>query len=275
MGYLFWDYMLVASMVVLLALAALFRKVRIAALLAAVVVCAEFLSPTLVNWDRNAGPATGPVLKVISYNWLLDERDRSDIYAWLKHEDPDIVAIQEFTEQEKGTTALFSLFPYHTTPVPDVLILSKYPIIKQTNKSLDWNSMVRAEINVKNRLLVVWGIHPATLKEPQELKARDHYLSDIAYYAARETEPVLMLGDFNATRWDPGFRAIVAAGELHEEPALLAPLTRMAVRKGVPFIGAPIDHLLTNGSNIFSDCHTGPNLGSDHKPLVCILQLSR
>ncbi|MFM6930179.1 MAG: endonuclease/exonuclease/phosphatase family protein [Bdellovibrio sp.] len=276
MAYLFWDYILVAGIVGLLGLALLFRRIRVTALLAAIVACAEFVSPTIVNWHRNAGPASGPVLKVISFNWLMGDRDRSEIYAWLKDENPDILAVQEFIQDEKGVgTTLFGMFPYHTKTASDIVILSRYPIIKQSGKTLDKNSMVRAEVNVQDRRLIVWGIHPQTLKEMQELNARNSYLSDVADYVALETEPVLMLGDFNASRWDPRFRAIVSAGELHEEPALLAPPTRMAVRKGIPFFGAPIDHILTNGSNILADCRTGPSLGSDHKPLSCNLQLSR
>lgn len=275
MAYLFWDYALVAGIVGLLGLAVLFRRIRIAALLTALVVCAELVSPTVIDWQRNAGPASGPVLKVISFNWLMGDRDRSDIYAWVKEQNPDILAVQEFIPDERGVgMTLFGMFPYHAKPASDIVILSKFPVIKQSGKTIGQNSMARVEINVADRRLVVWGIHPATLKEMQELNARNIYLSNVADYVAQETEPVLMLGDFNASRWDPRFRAIVSNGELHEEPNLLAPPTRMAVRMGIPFVGAPIDHILTNGRNVLSNCHTGPNLGSDHKPLICNLQLS-
>lgn len=275
MAYLFWDYFLVALIVFLLGTSLVSRRLRVAAALAAVVVLGDFVSPTLVDWQQNSEPATGPKLKVISFNWLADERDRSDIYTWLKQEDPDVISIQEMGEHQNGvTTTLYSLFPYHTQAASDVMILSKYPILKQASRMIDANSMLRAELNVQNRRLVVWAIHPATLKELAEMKARDHYLSDVVRYVELETEPVLMMGDFNATRWDPGFRAIVAAGELHEQPFLLALPTRMAVRKGLPFFGSPIDHILTSRGNVLSDCQTGPNLGSDHKPLICNLQMS-
>lgn len=275
MAYLFWDYVLVAAIATLVCVSLFSRRLRIAGLLAGAVLCAEFTSPTLIDWHRNSGPASGPTLKVISFNWLLDERDRSEIYAWLREQDADIVALQEFIEPERGVAAaLYGMFPYHTKPASDQVILSKYPVLRQTSKALENNSLLRAELEVQGRRLVVWGIHPATLKELPELKARDHYLSEVAFYVERETEPVLMMGDFNATRWDPAFQAIVSAGALHQQPALLAPPTRMAVRKGLPFLGSPIDHILTNGRNVLSDCHTGPNLGSDHKPLICNLQLS-
>ncbi len=274
MAYLFWDYVLLAGIVLTLVVAVFSRRLRITAILTAFVLCADFVSPTILDWYRNSGPATGPSLKIISFNWLADERDRSAIYEWLDAEKPDIVALQEIGGSERGvTTTLFGMFPYHTQPASDVMILSKYPIIKQASKTLDANSMVRAELNVENRRLVVWGIHPATLKELAEVKARDHYLADVAQYLRLETERVLMMGDFNATRWDPGFRAILAAGDLHEQPALVALPTRMAVRKGIPFFGSPIDHILTSTGNVLNDCHTGPNLGSDHKPLICNLKL--
>ncbi len=274
-AYLFWDYFLSTLIVLLLGIALFRRHLRLAAGLAALVVTADFVSPTIVDWSRNAGPATGPTLKVITFNWLADDRDRSDIYQWLKQEAPDIVAIQETDGREQGVvTGLYGLFPYRTQLAGDVMILTKFPILKQANKMVENNSMVRAELNVENRRLVVWGIHPATLKERAELRARDNYLWDVAHYVRLETEPVLMLGDFNATRWEPNFQAIVSDGDLHEQPALIAPPTRMAVRKGVPFFGSPIDHILTNRGNVLSDCRTGANLGSDHRPLICNLQLA-
>ena len=276
MAYLFWDYFLAASIVFLLGTALFSRRLRLAAVLAALVVAADFVSPTVLDWSRNAGPAAGPVLKVITFNWLADDRDRSDIYEWLKQEGPDIIAIQEIGAQEQGVaTELYGLFPYHTQLAGDVMVLTKFPILKQAAKMVENNSMVRTELNVENRRLVVWGIHPSTLKERAELRARDNYLSDVAHYVSLEADPVLMLGDFNATRWDPHFQAIVSEGELHEQPALFAPPTRMAVRKGIPFFGSPIDHILTNRGNVLSDCQTGPNHGSDHRPLICNLQLAR
>lgn len=275
-AYLFWDYVLAAAILFLLVLALLSRPLRLAAFLAAVVVALDFVSPFLIDWSRNRGPATGPTLKVISFNWLAEDRDRSDIYAWLKQENPDILAIQEISGREDGVSnALYGLLPYHTQPVADVMILSRFPILKQANRMINANAMLRAELNVENRRLVVWAIHPYTLKGLDDVKVRDFYLAEVARYVSQETEPVLMMGDFNATRWDPRFAAIVAEGDLHEEPALLASPTRMAVRKGIPFFGSPIDHILTSTGNVLSDCHTGPNLGSDHKPLLCNLQLKR
>jgi len=274
MAYLVWDYILILTILLLLGLGVISKRFRMAAFLMAIVVLVDFVSPTIQDGLRNSSLASGPTLKVVTFNWLGEERDRRDTYAWLATENPDIVAIQEISGEEKGlASALFGQFPYRTRPVPDVMIFSKYPIVSQSSKTLDLNSMVRAELNVQNRRLVVWNIHPATLKELAEIKARDHYLADVAQYIETEREPVLMMGDFNATRWDPGFRAIVEAGRLHEQPKLVALPTRMAVRRGVPFLGSPIDHILTNEGNVLTDCQTGPNLGSDHKPLICNFHL--
>lgn len=276
MAYLFWDYVLTLAIVLLLALAIIWRRARVPALLAAMIVCIDFISPTLQDWHRNAGPVSGPTLKVITFNWLSDGRDRSEIFAWLKEENPDVVAIQEMNENEESVaTTLFGIFPYHTKPIPDVVILSKYPVIKQASKTIDGNSMVRAELNVQDRRLVVWNIHPSSLKELTGLRARDRYLAVVAQYVRHETDSVLMMGDFNSTRWDPAFREIVAAGQLHEQPELLAHPTRMAVRKGLPFFGSPIDHILADTGSVLSECRTGPNLGSDHKPLICNLTLNK
>lgn len=273
--YLFWGYVEGGLLVIVLLVAVLLRP-RLPALLVALVLAFDLALPWIHDLRANAGPASGPTLRVITFNWLADPRDRSDIFRWLAAEKPDILAIQEFSENESGiVNGLYPLFPYRGRPQRDVIILSRYPIAELTSENLEEHAITRATLDIKGRMLTVWGIHPATLREPVELAARNYYLTTLADRVEETGAPVLMLGDFNATRWDPYFARVVRIGKLHEEPRLFPLPTRMGVRTGLPFIGSPIDHILTNGQNVLHNCHTGPALGSDHLPLICDLTLEK
>lgn len=273
--YLFWGY-IEAGALVLVLLAAVFIRPRWPVLLLALVLMADLSAPWIRDAIANSGPATGPKLRVITFNWLADSRDRSDIYRWVAAEKPDILAIQEFSEREAGVaTELYPLFPYRGRPQRDVVILSRYPITELKSQNFEQHAITRAVLDIDGRKLIVWGIHPATLREPLELAARNYYLSALAEKMSKTSDPVLMLGDFNATRWDPYFARVASSGDLHEQAKFLPIPTRMGVRSGLPFIGSPIDHILTNGQNVLSDCHTGPPLGSDHLPLICDLRLEK
>lgn len=274
--YLFSGYLEMAA-IAMLGVAMLFarRHRRMLGALAAV-LAVHLAWPAARDFERNTGPVAGPDLKIITFNWLGNDRDRSDDFAWLNQEKPDILAIQEIAETIPGVKdVLFAMFPYHTDPVEDVIIFSRYPIKQQSSLTIVDRSIVRAELDVEGRKLVVWGIHPSTLKAQSELDARNFYLSTVAERLTPERAALLVLGDFNATRWDPYFQSVVRHGELHEAPTLFPTPTRMAVRSGIPIVGSPIDHILTNQNNRLSDCKVGPALGSDHLPLVCHLTLQK
>ena len=272
--YLFLDYILVAAIVLLVFLSAIFRTLRIAGSLAAIVILAVLLVPAALNALDNRGPAAGPTLKITTFNWLMDRRDRRDIYDWIAKETPDILTLQEVDFHEPGVAEnLGRLFPYRTQPVEDVVILSKFPITREKAWTIVDRSAVRAEISIGGEKLTVWNVHPSTLKSQSELAARDHYLSVLAEKLDEERGPLLVMGDFNATRWEPQFRGVTRHGRLHEEASILALPTRMGVRSGLPFIGAGIDHVLTSRGNVLTGCTAGPPMGSDHRPVTCMLQL--
>lgn len=272
--YLFWGYVALAAIVVLLGAGLILKGIRWPLLIAALALCADLLVPALRDYNANLHPTKGPVLKVISYNWLFDNTRHDEIFRWLADQSADIVAIQEFSEDDKTVAArLYALYPYHTQPAPDLVILSRHPIVAEKATPVEDHAIVRAKLDIGGRQLTVWGVHPTTLRTVGDLAARNYYLTTLAYMVTNVQEPIVMLGDFNATQWDPYFTRVKRRGKLHEEARVLPLPTRMGVRTGLPFLGAPIDHILTNGMNVLSDCHTAPAMGSDHVPLICNLTL--
>lgn len=273
--YLFWGYLEAAAIVLLLAIALVVKLGRWPCVAVALVLAIDLALPAARDYAAAGGPARGPTLRVISYNWLGDNQNRSNIFRWLTEQSADIVAIQEYSPSEPGVAAgLAAIFPFQTKPAPDLVILSRYPIVWERTRLVEEHSIVTATIDVDGRRLTIWGVHPASLRSSWDLAARNHYLTSLAGLVTRATGPVVMLGDFNATRWDPYFAAVVRRGGLHEEARLLPLATRMGIRTGLPFLGSPIDHILTNAPNVLSDCHSGPAMGSDHLPLVCDLTLA-
>lgn len=271
---LIWGYVEALVFVGIVLLALLWKRQRLLLLLVALALCIDLLLPPARDYNANLNPTKGPTLRVITYNWLWDNTQRDSIYPWLAAQSADIVAIQEFSEEDQVAAArLYALFPFHTRPAPDLVILSRHPIVEEKSVPVEEHSIVTATLNVDGRRLSVWGVHPSTLRGVSALAARNYYLTTLAYLVSQTSEPLVMLGDFNAAQWDPYFARVKRRGKLHEEPQVLPPPTRIGVRTGLPLLGAPIDHILTNGMNVLSGCHTGPALGSDHLPVICDLTL--
>lgn len=274
--YLFWGYLEVAAILLILLFWLFLMPTRWPVLLVVLVLAIDFLVPFARDFDKNLSPTMGPTLKIVTYNWLGELDDRSEMYDWIAKEAPDILAIQEITGNEAGIAeALFKQFRFHTSPAPDLMIFSKFPILNEQITRIEEHSIVVASLDVEGRQVNVWGIHPSTLRSKSELAARNYYLTTLADLVPKDGEPIVMLGDFNATRWDPYFANLARRADLHEEPFLVPPPTRMGIRSGLPQVGSPIDHILTNRGNVLADCHTGPAMESDHRPLICSLTLAR
>jgi len=274
-AYLFWGYLMTAALCALGAWVLLAARRKWPGALLLLVMAATFVWPWWRDHERNAFPASGPPIKVITYNWLSDWHNRTPAYDWIQQQNPDILLIAEFNEKFPGVkTRLYPMFPYHSDPAGDVVVLSKFPIVSQPRTWFGNRGAPLLGLNVRGRLLSVYGIHPQTLRDTGELAARNAYLANVADRMSPAAAPLLMLGDFNATRWEPALQAVIKRGGLHEEPRLVPLATRMGVRSKLPFLGSPIDHIFTNGRNHLSNCHTGPALGSDHLPLICTFQFA-
>ncbi|HWU64487.1 MAG TPA: endonuclease/exonuclease/phosphatase family protein [Ensifer sp.] len=271
---LFRGYLEALALLPVLLAALFWARMRWPLFMVGLVLCVDLVVPVASDYDANLTPTKGPTLRVITYNWLWDNQERDSIYPWLARQSADIVAIQEFSEEDRDAAEkLYALFPYHTRPAPDLVILSRHRIVQEETRLVEDHAIVRAVLDVEGRRLAVWGVHPSTLRSVSELAARNYYLTTLASMVSRAREPSVMLGDFNATQWDPYFARVKRRGQLHEEPHLLPPPTRIGVRSGLAFVGAPIDHVLTSRLNVLSNCQTGPALGSDHLPLICDLTL--
>ncbi len=99
--------------------------------------------------------------------------------------------------------------------------------------------------------------------------ARDGHLAQLAKMREGTTGRLVLMGDFNATPWSQGFRAAVRTAGFHRAGTGIggtwpAPLGRL---------GIPIDHVLLHGPITAVEARVGPDIGSDHLPVVAELAL--
>jgi endonuclease/exonuclease/phosphatase (EEP) superfamily protein YafD len=90
---------------------------------------------------------------------------------------------------------------------------------------------------------------------------------------ARSDPPALVMGDLNATPWSRPFAELRAHGGLCDSRA------GFGVQPSFPSASAalriPIDHLLASCSIGVRDRRIGPDVGSDHLPVILDLVVPR
>jgi len=116
------------------------------------------------------------------------------------------------------------------------------------------------------RYLTIIDTHPPPPKSHTLSNYRNHQLEEIAEFVSGQTGDVMVLGDLNITPWSPFFQEFLRRSSLRESRngfglQLSWPTDR------VPFL-VPIDHILVSKGIIINNRRVGPNVGSDHFPVI-------
>ena len=120
--------------------------------------------------DENADKKSG--LKIASYNVALFARETSgfmaqDILSEMKKQKVDILCFQEYSDHsgdKKNSDSYKDYFPYMVFGEHDMVIYSRYPIVKSKNLPFEMtnNSAMWAEIKVNNQVIRVYNAHLET-----------------------------------------------------------------------------------------------------------------
>ena len=225
--------------------------------------------------DRSTEPVGArPVLQVATANLNVDTTDFSALLGWLvSGEAPDVVLLQEFTgqaQQALQSPEVARRYPHRLeAPQPDpfgLAILSRYPLSDvQKVEPADMQATLRL------RATLTWAggtpvrlsaIHPMPPISAIYAQLRDQALAEEAQHLSQSGGLALMAGDFNTTPWAKGMFAMDsqlrrANGVAGSWPNALGWLSVL-----------PLDHVLaSSGWQLVGSGH-GPDLGSDHRPVV-------
>jgi endonuclease/exonuclease/phosphatase (EEP) superfamily protein YafD len=120
----------------------------------------------------------------------------------------------------------------------------------------------------------VLGVH---LTRPDSRSAARRQLAQIAALSEVLAPSVLVAGDFNATPWS-GLRAIDEVMPARRRtrtmftwPTPARAFTRLRLR--APAALAPIDHIYASDDWQVVEVRRGPDIGSDHYPIIATLAL--
>lgn len=113
-----------------------------------------------------------PGIKIASYNVAMFGRETSgfmaqDILSEMKKQKVDIVCFQEYNDfagDKRNSDSYKDNFPYKAVGENDMIIYSRYPIIKTKNINFEMtnNSAMWAEVNVNENIYRVYNAHLET-----------------------------------------------------------------------------------------------------------------
>ena len=158
-----------------------------------------------------------------------------------------------------------------------IVVISRYRLGTTVGSAVDGQPyLARTTVAIPRRPLALWVVHTTAPIDPSVVAWNDELDGVHRLLAVKHPVRLLVVGDFNSTWGNRGFRAILATGLVDGAAArgqaldmtwsqLLSPLP--------PLIR--IDHVLSGPDVVVTSIHSVPGPGSDHRALVATVALPR
>jgi endonuclease/exonuclease/phosphatase (EEP) superfamily protein YafD len=262
----------------LLALASARRHAGAAALLATwngVLIAPLYFPPDVPPGLSGGVPWRLAVANVFSGNPTPDR-----VLEFLRAEQPDVAVIPELTPAwERRLEGIEDLFPYLRVESREgnfgIGLYSRVPIESAEIVSVaGGNIAVVARLRKEGQPLTVIGAHTYP-PGGSRTETRDRQLRQLAERAADVEGPCVIIGDLNTTSWSPGFQECLRISSLRDSRRGFGVQPTWPAGRGV--LRIPIDHCLVSEGIVVKDWRVGPDVGSDHLPVVveCRLQVAQ
>ncbi|MBL8749673.1 MAG: endonuclease/exonuclease/phosphatase family protein [Planctomycetes bacterium] len=222
-------------------------------------------------------PSRAPVLVVASLNVLRGNHANADrALAAVEHERPDVVFCSEVTaEWLERLAAGLPDFPHRCTkPDPGyygAALFSRWPL--RSAEAVPLGSprtpAIRAIVDAPGGAIGLLCVHTPRPGNAERAANLSRALADVPDALAPLPAARVVLGDFNATPWNAGFRTMLPRAGLNGGSANGLVPTWPA---HAPWpLRVPIDHVLCSPPLHVADARTGPSFGSDHLPLFATI----
>lgn len=253
----------------------------------AAIACAALLAlnagPIVPYVTAQARPAdeSGSALRVMTYNMQGRTTQRAAFLEFVQAEQPDVILLTEVPNYYDWLTdSLGADYPHridgNSGRPHDVMVFSRWPVAGfQIDRSVDRALPVlaadlceeaRKDPSQCIRLVALHAVAPfgpGAEKQNAQLALAARLLADT------QSAHAVLAGDLNVTPWAPAFRRLIEATGLRD--AALGRSVTATWMSRQPMVGLAIDHVLASAEIGVRDYLVGPDVGSDHLPVIASL----
>lgn len=231
------------------------------------------LLPAYIPGSDPADSSNSPILRIASVNIQASNRKRTELDDFVTRARPDFLLLLEvdptwhdFANRLKQRylfskviespgyfgLALYSRFPINHTEVRRFARKSQYALI--------------AELDLDRQPFTIIGVHVTPPIKESLFHLRNRHLRELANITRNLNSPVILAGDLNASNWSPYFKGLVHDARLKDARLGFGIQPTWPVQ--IPFLRIPIDHFLVSESIRVENWTRGPDIGSDHFPIL-------
>lgn len=221
-----------------------------------------------------------PSFRVITFNVQGSNARFHEVVDWVLQQDADVVVLHEatfdWTDAFEAAGGPLEIVP-GWSPGRDFGTLALVPpgaSVESYGFRITDPRAVEIGFDVDGTPIRLLSVHPLSPGGPNRNEVRDRHLDFAAEWAAAlDGVRTVVAGDFNATPWSHAFRAVQRRGDLENSQRgygleLSFPTTASWL------LQVPIDHVLYSEGLAVVDRRLGPELGSDHVPVIVDLAVT-
>jgi len=257
---------LVARHLLLCALSVLFALVN-AAVLLPLYIAPDAASPGAASY------------RAAAFNCYRANRLYGPVRDWIRRTHPDFFAGFECTDAwRRELAALDDEYPHQITVTREdsfgISLRSRHPLYDARVVRLGPTGLasLAAEVELGGARLTILATHPLPPTSDRYRNGRNRQLRKVAAWLAERDGPAILLGDLNCVSWSPPLRRVCRQGRMNDARKGFGVCATWPAR--IALLGCPIDHCLVSPEIHVRGFRTGPDLGSDHLPIVVDFTLS-
>ena len=233
------------------------------------------IAPELLRDTGPKAPADAPgQIKIVQLNSWVRNKNQDVVWNWIDRIDPDIVVFEESTSRLREAAAAKRGWHVSCRGCEVMILSRKAPVDAGFARLLGPRPgpLTRAVFRDARGEFAVIGVHYAWPTDSDDQYFQEKGLAEMI--ARGDPGRTIVVGDFNSApwsfarrRWDAKFGLIRRDRALFTWPAMRSQWFDWASIP--PFL--PIDHVYAGKDWATVKVERGPNVGSDHYPVVMTL----
>lgn len=212
-------------------------------------------------------------LRVVSINVKAENQKRKELFNLIHDSNPDFLVLFEVDKSwSAASRELAQRFKYsrisETSGYFSSAIFSRYPIrnveLKMFGRVSHYAMVV--SLTVEGQPFYIIAAHTLAPTKNAYFQMRNSHLDSLASTARLLQGHVMLIGDLNLSTWSPYFNELIMTAGLTDSRRGFGVQATWPVR--YPLLRIPIDHCLTSPSININNWARGPDIGSDHFPVI-------
>lgn len=220
-------------------------------------------------------------IKLLASNVLMENEEYQKVRDLIEREDPDILFLMETDQKwldamEPALTGYGTVIREPRDNYYGLIFATRLPVTDARVVYIADNETptLFAEMRgPEGKTFRFVGLHPKPPVPGEDTEERDAQIAYVARFARKSDVPVVIMGDFNDAAWGHLAQRFKSVGQYLDPRLGRGPLPSFDANAWL--MRFPIDQLYITEDMALVDYDRGPNIGSDHFPMIARIRVDR